>query len=174
MLISSGDSSLFNIACLRSTLYCAMVVSFSPIWVVWVGVTTILTVEGTVIKKKRIARVAGYFQITLAILGFLEVLRRFFGNEQLPDFSTMIVISILALIANSICLYLLQKSKSKEEAHMQASTIFTSNDVIINLGVIVAGILVNWLHSSTPDLMIGSIVFALVIQGAFRILKLSK
>ena len=68
----------------------------------------------------------------------------------------------------------LQKSKSKEEAHMQASMIFTSNDVIINLGVIVAGILVNWLHSSTPDLIIGSIVFALVIQGAFRILKLSK
>ena len=136
---------------------------------------SLFAVGGTVIKKKRIARIAGYFQITLAILGFLEVLRRFFGNEQLPDFSTMIVISILALIANSICLYLLQKSKSKEEeAHMQASMIFTSNDVIINLGVIVAGILVNWLHSSTPDLIIGSIVFALVIQGAFRILKLSK
>jgi hypothetical protein len=46
MLISSGDSSLFNIAFLRSRLYCAMVVSFSPIWVVWVGVTTILTVGG--------------------------------------------------------------------------------------------------------------------------------
>src|SRR5690606_27231211 len=71
---------------------------------------SLFAVGGTVIKKKRIARIAGYFQITLAILGFLEVLRRFFGNEQLPDFSTMIVISILALIANSICLYLLQKS----------------------------------------------------------------
>ncbi|WP_312751842.1 cation transporter [Psychrobacter sanguinis] len=135
---------------------------------------SLFAVGGTVVKKKRIARIAGYFQITLAILGFLEVLRRFFGNEQLPDFSTMIGISILALIANSICLYLLQKSKGKEEAHMKASMIFTSNDVIINLGVIVAGVLVNWLHSSTPDLIIGSIVFALVIQGAFRILKLSK
>ncbi len=135
---------------------------------------SLFAVGGTVIKKKRIARIAGYFQITLAILGFLEVIRRFFGNEQLPDFSTMIVISILALIANSICLYILQKSKSKEEAHMKASMIFTSNDVIINLGVIVAGVLVNWLNSSTPDLIIGSIVFALVIQGAFRILKLSK
>src|SRR5699024_11681519 len=59
---------------------------------------SLFAVGGTVIKKKRIARIAGYFQITLAILGFLEVLRRFFGNEQLPDFSTMIVISILALI----------------------------------------------------------------------------
>jgi Co/Zn/Cd efflux system component len=83
----------------------------------------------------------------------------------------MITVSILALIANSICLYLLQKSKSKE-AHMQASMIFTSNDVIINLGVITAGVLVYWLQSNKPDLIIGTIVFLLVIQGAVRILKL--
>jgi len=135
---------------------------------------SLFAVGGTLIKKKRIAKLAGYFQITLAIIGFVEVLRRFFGAENLPDFSTMIIVSIFALIANGICLYLLQKSKSKEEAHMKASMIFTSNDVIINLGVIIAGILVNWLNSSKPDLIIGTIVFFFVIQGAFRILKLSK
>lgn len=135
---------------------------------------SLLAVGGTLIRKKRIAKIAGYFQITLAVVGFVEVLRRFFGAEQLPNFSTMIVVSILALIANGICLYILQKSKSKDEAHMKASMIFTLNDVVINLGVISAGILVNWLHSSKPDLIIGTVVFVLVIQGAFRILKLSK
>lgn len=135
---------------------------------------SLFAVGGTVIRKKRIAKIAGYFQITLAIVGFVEVLRRFFGAEKLPDFSTMIIISIFALIANGICLYLLQKSKSKEEAHMKASMIFTSNDVIINLGVIAAGVLVNWLNSNKPDLIIGTIVFGLVIQGAIRILKLGK
>lgn len=135
---------------------------------------SLFAVGGTLIKKKRIAKIAGYFQITLAIIGFVEVLRRFFGAEKLPDFSTMLIVSILALIANGICLYILQKSKSKEEAHMKASMIFTSNDVIINLGVIIAGILVNWLNSNKPDLIVGTIVFIVVIQGAFRILKLSK
>ncbi|PCH70838.1 MAG: cation transporter [Bacteroidales bacterium] len=135
---------------------------------------SLFAVGGTVIKKKRIAKLAGYFQITLAFIGFLEILRRFFGAEKLPDFSTMIIVSIFALIANGICLYLMHKSKSKKEAHMQASMIFTSNDVIVNLGVITAGLLVNWLNSSKPDLIIGTIVFVLVIQGAFRILKLSK
>ena len=135
---------------------------------------SLFAVGGTLTRKKRIAKLAGYFQITLAIIGFVEVLRRFFGAEQLPDFSTMIVVSIFALVANGICLYILQKSKSKEEAHMKASMIFTSNDVKINFGVIVAGVLVNWLNSSKPDLIIGTIVFILVIQGAFRILKLSK
>lgn len=135
---------------------------------------SLLAVGGTLIKKKQIAKLAGYFQITLAIIGFLEVLRRFFGADKLPDFQTMIIVSVFALIANGICLYILQKSKGKEEAHMKASVIFTSNDVIINLGVIIAGFLVNWLSSDKPDLIIGTIVFVLVIQGAFRILKLSK
>ena len=135
---------------------------------------SLFAVGGTIIQKKQIARLAGYFQITLAIIGFTEVLRRFYQDEKLPDFSTMIIVSFFALIANAICLYILQKSKSKEEAHMKASMIFTSNDVIINLGVIIAGVLVNWLSSNKPDLIIGTIVFVLVIQGAIRILELGK
>ena len=135
---------------------------------------SLFAVGGSFMLKRRIANLAGYFQIILAILGFAEVLRRFLNTEKLPDFSTMIIVSIFALIANGICLYLLQKSKSKEEAHMKASMIFTSNDVIINIGVIIAGFLVHWLHSNKPDLIIGTIVFVLVIQGAVRILKLGK
>lgn len=54
----------------------------------------------------------------------------------------MIVVSILALIANSLSLYLIQKVES-EDAHIKASAIFTSNDIIIDAGVILAGALVN-------------------------------
>jgi len=135
---------------------------------------SLFAVGGTLILKKRIAKIAGYFQITLAVIGFIEVLRRFFAMERLPDFTTMMVISIFALMANGLCLYLLQKSKSKDEVHMKASMIFTSNDVIINLGVIAAGLSVNWLQSNKPDLIIGAIVFVLVVQGAMRILRLAK
>lgn len=136
---------------------------------------SLFAVGGTLIRKKRIAKIAGIFQIALALIGFIEVLRRFFfESEKLPDFSTMIIISVFALVANGICLYLLQKSKSKDQAHMKASMIFTSNDVVINLGVISAGLLVYWLNSNKPDLIIGTIVFVLVFQGAMRILKLGK
>ena len=57
---------------------------------------------------------------------------------------------------------------------MKASMIFTSNDVIINTGVITAGVLVNWLDSNKPDLIIGAVVFLIVMRGAMRILKLAK
>jgi Co/Zn/Cd efflux system component len=124
-------------------------------------------------KKKSVAKISGYFQLLLALFGLAEVLRRFLGYEEVPAFQTMIIISILALIGNATSLYLLQKSKS-EEAHMKASMIFTSNDVIVNIGVIIAGIAVYFTKSKYPDLVVGSIVFVLVANGAFRILKLAK
>jgi Co/Zn/Cd efflux system component len=85
----------------------------------------------------------------------------------------MIIISLLALAGNSICLYLLQRARSRE-VHMQASMIFTSMDVIVNLGVIVAGVAVYLTASNIPDLTVGTIVFILVGRGAHRILQLSK
>jgi Co/Zn/Cd efflux system component len=57
---------------------------------------------------------------------------------------------------------------------MKASMIFTSNDVIINAGVIIAGVLVLLTQSKFPDLVIGLIVFLIVVRGAIRILKLGK
>jgi Co/Zn/Cd efflux system component len=133
----------------------------------------LIAVGATMTRKKKIAKSAGYLQLSLAVLGFVEVIRRFIGVEEIPAFQTMISISILALIGNALCLYLLQKSKS-QEAHMQASMIFTSNDIIVNLGVIIAGGLVYITNSKYPDLIVGTIVFFIVGQGAFKILKLSK
>ena len=121
--------------------------------------------------KKNIAKIAGYFQLALAAFGSLEVIRRFVGHGPVPLFQTMIFISALALIANGTCLYLLQKSKNKE-AHIRASSICTSNDVIVNCDVILAGVLVFLTNSKYPDLIIGIIVFVIVGQGAIKMLRL--
>ena len=133
----------------------------------------LFAVGGTIMRKKNIAKAAGYFQMLLAILGFIEIIRLFIELETAPAFLTMILISTFALVGNAICLYLLQKSKSKD-AHMQASMIFTSNDIIVNLSIMLAGLLVYLSDSKYPDLIIGTIVFFIVGQGAFKILKLSK
>ncbi len=133
----------------------------------------LLAVGGTMMRKKNTAKAAGILQLVLAVWGFFEVLQRFLGGEALPDFRLMIGISLLALAGNALCLYLLQKSKSRE-AHMQASMIFTANDVLVNLGVIAAGVLTLLSHSKYPDLVVGTLVFLLVGRGALNILKLSK
>ena len=135
---------------------------------------SLIDVGKSLTHKKTVAKIAGYFQIILALIGFGEVIRRTIYSVEFPNYLTMIIISVLALVGNALCLYLLQKSKDKDEAHIKASLIFTSNDVVINLGVIVAGLMVYWLNSNMPDLIIGAIVFFIVSKGAIRILSLSK
>jgi len=130
-------------------------------------------VTGTGFRKKNVARAAGYFQLLLAFMGLVELFRRFIQPEPVPVFQTMMLISFLALLGNSASFYLLHRSRSRE-AHMQASLIFTSNDVLANLGVIVAGTLVWLTQSRYPDLIVGLLIFVLVFRGALKILNLSK
>ncbi|MFH2054361.1 MAG: cation transporter, partial [bacterium] len=83
----------------------------------------------------------------------------------------MITISAVALVANVTCLKLLFRHRHGG-AHMKASWICSTNDVIANFGVIVAGGLVALTSSRYPDLVIGAIIGVVVLIGAVRILKI--
>jgi Co/Zn/Cd efflux system component len=134
---------------------------------------SLLAVGGLIARKKQVAKVSGYSQILLAIFGFSEVIKRFLGVGELPTFQLMIGISVLALIGNSISLYLLQAHR-KGDVHMRATWICTSNDVLVNIGVILAGVLVYLTGSKIPDLIIGTVAFALVGRASFQILKIAR
>lgn len=122
-------------------------------------------------KQQKAARLSGYLQMSLALLALSEVIRRFFfGSEPLAQY--MVVISALALAANVACMALISKHRTGG-VHMQASWIFSTNDVIANLGVILAGILVFYFKSPIPDLVIGSVIAAVVFNGALKILRIS-
>jgi len=118
------------------------------------------------------ARLSGYMQLVLAVGAMSEVLRRFyFGSE--PESSLMMIIAFIALVANVSCLVLLSKHR-EGKVHMKASWIFSTNDVLANIGVIIAGALVAWTKSSIPDLVIGSVIALIVLRGSWAILKMSK
>lgn len=118
------------------------------------------------------ARLSGYAQMALSLFALAEVLRRFiFGSDPEPSF--MVWVSIVALIANVICLVLISKHR-EAGVHMKASLIFSANDVIANGGVILAGALVYFMKSPYPDLVIGLIIATVVFRGSLSILRLSK
>jgi Co/Zn/Cd efflux system component len=134
---------------------------------------SLYAVGKAVTQKKNVARMSGYLQIGLAVFGVVEVVRRFLGAGEEPSFTLMITVSLIALAGNVASLFVLQRARS-EDANMKASWIFTSNDVLVNISVIVAGVLVFLSGSELPDLLVGAAVFCLVGYGAFRILKLSR
>lgn len=127
-------------------------------------------VRRDVAHQKRAARFSGVTQLALALLALAEVARRVIqGASAEPP--TVVAVGMAAFLANSICLALLFRHR-KGRAHMRASYIFTSTDVLANLGVVAGGALVGWLHTPWPDWVMGTLLATVVAWSALRILRL--
>ncbi|QLL29457.1 cation transporter [Thermosynechococcus sichuanensis E542] len=123
-------------------------------------------------QKTRAAALSGLFQMTLAVLILGDVIRRLVAGSA-PEADWMMAIAFLGLVANGYCLYRIAKHR-RGEVHMRASWIFTQNDVIANVSVIIAGGLVALLQSPYPDLIVGFGIASLVFWGGIRIVRDAK
>lgn len=115
------------------------------------------------------ATASGLLQIALGLGVLIEVVRRFlYGSD--PVSMLMMAVGAIALVANLSCLMLIAKHR-EGGIHMRASWIFSTNDVIANVGVIISGGLVMYLGNRLPDLIIGAVISAVVLRGGVRILR---
>ena len=119
--------------------------------------------------KTSAARWSGWMQIGIALSIFADIARRgLVGSE--PVSLLMFLVSCVALAANLFCLSLIARHR-EGEVHMRASWIFSKNDVIANLGVILASALVWFTGTRWPDLAIGALITAVVLNGGLSILR---
>ena len=119
--------------------------------------------------KANAAWLSGSVLLMLGLGLLLEVGRRVFQGAQ-PLSGWMIGTACLSLVVNLTVLRLLAPLKSGE-VHLRATWIFTRADVVANVGVIVAGILVLVLASPYPDYVIGTLIGLYVIKEALEILS---
>ena len=122
--------------------------------------------------KAGAARLSGVLQVLLALFVVGETLRRTLAGGE-PRSTLMMAVGLLAFVANAACLSLLWKHR-EGEVHMRASFIFSANDVVANLAVVLAGLLVRLTGSPLPDLVTGLGIAALVLAGGARILRESR
>jgi len=120
-------------------------------------------------QKAKAALISGWFQLILGILILSDILRRIIIGSE-PASLLMIGVGFMALLANIICLKLIEEHRHGE-VHMRASWIFSKNDVIANTGVILGGILVWLLDSRWPDLVIGFLISVVILRGAKHIMQ---
>jgi len=129
----------------------------------------IYAVAKPVLSKVRAALMSGILQIVLGSAVAVDVIRRFiYGSE--PEPLIMLVVGVAALIANLLCMKLIFRHRHGD-VHMRASWIFSKNDVIANVGILLAAGLVYVLDSSYPDIVIGLIIALIVVRGGFRIVR---
>ena len=82
----------------------------------------------------------------------------------------MIVTALAKAATNLVCLRLLRAHRA-HGVNFKASWIFTTNDMVANAGIVLSGLLVIFLKSPVPDLVIGLVVVGIVLKGGWEILK---
>jgi cation diffusion facilitator family transporter len=119
--------------------------------------------------KANAATASGIALLVLGLGLLLEVVRRIGAGAE-PESGWMIATATLSLAVNLTVLRLLAPLK-QGEVHLRATWIFTRADVIANVGVIAAGVMVMLLGLPYPDYVIGSLIGLYVVKEAVEILS---
>lgn len=85
-----------------------------------------------------------------------------------PDAGIMTAVGFVALAANVACLALLWPRRA-DDINMRSAWLCSRNDVVGNVGVLIAAVAVAATGSPWPDLVIGVAVAALFLRSALRV-----
>ncbi|MEC4722209.1 cation transporter [Noviherbaspirillum sp. CPCC 100848] len=130
---------------------------------------SVYAVGRTIVAKTRVARLSALFLFVLSFGLLIEVMRRFFSGGE-PAGMIMIIAAIANALTNLYCLRLL-RSHRREGVHLQASWVFTTNDMYSNAGIALSGLAVMYFKSPIPDLLIGLVVVVVAFLGGKEILE---
>jgi len=119
--------------------------------------------------KVRAATVSGTILLLLGLGACVAVIGRALTGSE-PESLVMAALATPALIVNTIVLRLLSKHRHSE-VHLRATWIFTRADVVANLAILVASLLVFITDSRYPDLVVGFGIGLYVIREALEILR---
>ena len=114
-----------------------------------------------------LAKVGFMLAFGLGVLG--EALYKVF-HPMMPGVETMGVIGGVALAANLVCFFLLYRHRS-DNLNMSSTWLCSRNDLIANVGVLLAAGASYMLVSRWPDIIVGSIIASLFLGSALSVLR---
>jgi cation diffusion facilitator family transporter len=114
------------------------------------------------------ALVKGGFMLAFG-LGVLGDAVYKFRHPVMPDVETMGAIAALALAANLVCFYLLYSHRS-DNLNMRSTWLCSRNDLIANVGVLMAAGSSYLLGRSWPDIIVGMVIAGLFLRSACSVL----
>lgn len=91
-------------------------------------------------------------------------------NARAPLAEGMGVVGATALLANLACLVLLMKHR-RDDINMRSTWICSRNDIIANVGVLVAAAGVALSGSRWPDVVVGVLIATVFLSSAYGVLR---
>lgn len=134
-----------------------------------VYVMSLAVLGATLRRRTKAVFLKGGIQALFGIGVLIEVVRSaWFGSAPLAPY--MAVAAAVAFVGNLACFALLTRFRS-DDMNMRSVWLCSRNDLVNNVGVLIAAVLVEWLHSPWPDLLIGTLVAVLFLGTAWTVLR---
>jgi len=119
--------------------------------------------------QARAAMGKGVIMLGLGSLVLVDALFKL-QSPVVPAAATMAGFGALALGSNLVCFGLLWRHRS-DDINLRSSWLCSRNDLIANGAVLAAAVLVRWLGSPWPDIVVGVGIAALFIRTAVVVLR---
>lgn len=129
----------------------------------------LLAIGWSLAWRARSALIQGLFLAALGMGVLLNTGYRVLILNQ-PEAELMGVFGIIALVANVAAALILMPHRAGD-ANARAVWLFSRNDALGNLAVVVAAGLVFWTKAAWPDLLVAVIISGLFLQSAWSIIR---
>ena len=111
----------------------------------------------------------GGFMLAFGLAVLAEAEYKVF-HPAMPGVETMGAVGAIALAANIVCFSLLYRHRA-DNLNMSSTWLCSRNDLIANVGVLVAAGAAYVLASRWPDIIVGCIIAALFLRSAFSVVR---
>jgi cation diffusion facilitator family transporter len=121
------------------------------------------------IWQARAAILKGFIMAAFGVGVLVQVIVKV-HHGLVPSVDVMGLVGVLALAANVFCLMLLWRHRA-DDINMRSAWVCSRNDVIGNVGVLVAAVGVALTGSAWPDVVIGLLVAAVFSRSAVLVIR---
>ena len=115
------------------------------------------------------ALIKGAFMLLFGVGVLLEAAHKAL-NPVVPNAELMGMIGALALFANLVCFILLYRHRA-DNLNMSSTWLCSRNDLIANVGVLIAAGASYWLTSRWPDIAVGTLIAGLFLHSSVAVLR---
>lgn len=132
------------------------------------GLSLYVVSQGVTTKAK-----VALFKGSLIFIGACIVLAQIIQRliiPVLPSYEIMGTFSLLGLVANSLCLFLLWKHRH-EDINMSSVWECSRNDIVSNLSVFLTAWAVWFFESGWSDIIVASCLVILLLNSSFRVIN---
>lgn len=118
--------------------------------------------------RHRAALVNGSLELLIGIGIMVEAMSKIF-QDVIPKAEIMGIFGVAALLVNTLCFVLLARFRDGD-INLRAVWICSRNDMLANIGVLVAAGLVAIYQTAWPDIVIGLFIAGVIIYSAWKII----